>query len=240
MENHTINFRKKPEEKTTIKGIPRKKELPDVLKIFSFIVTIIGILAWIAGAAFESGYWGASGLGHGLTLNSIQQTALIGFINPIKIWFYALGALVLIGITTIAFGIKYKKQSYSTITTKEKKLLTGIRSKIGYDESMGRIGLAIVFTAYSSFLCVFIMLLWIVGANLEGKKHFKNELCMLREGKGPYTEIIEEYGRHLTGRIIDRTENEALLLDQKQLHFLNMKEKVRLKYSFNLPHVDCK
>jgi hypothetical protein len=242
-----VSFKVKPHRARLNKNSNKLKPIEDdksfdLLKILGFIVTLLGILSWIAGAAFQAGYWGVPGLETGLTAKSIQQTALSGFIDAFHVWIKAVIVMGLIALVLAPMGISRKKTSNSDERPKrENAIKRWLRVNFTYDKSTGYVSVGIFSFAYVlGFFVVMPMAFWALTAYFEGKIQFEKQICRLRSGETALTKITTDDGKKLSGYVIDRTENEALLLDSDFLHFLKMQDRPpRLQYSFNLPAVNC-
>lgn len=103
-------LRTKLRKNTESQRFVKRSEIPDLIKVFSFIITLLGILAWIAGAAYEDGYWGVPGLASGLAPNSIQETALIGFRAALRVWKHGIIILFMAALWAAVLGVIPKKK----------------------------------------------------------------------------------------------------------------------------------
>lgn len=211
----------------------------DVLKWFAFGISILGIQAWIAGAAFESGYWANYGLDGPFISKSLQQTALQGFIGPFEVWLYAALFAVVVGALLMIMAINKKKTDKPApgwvIALREK-----LKSKFEYDKKLGLVGFRIILGGYVFlFFIVLPLILWSLLAYYEGKNLFKVEVCKIRSGTSINTQINLKNEKIIAGRIIDRSEKYFAMNDGFSLHIFNNGENPSLAYSITLPKIEC-
>lgn len=222
------------------KAVPPPFQQVDILKWLAFAISILGIQAWIAGTAFESGYWAISGLEGPFITKSLQQTALTGFIGPAKIWGYASLAAVAIGILLSLIAIK-KKKSTKSEPQRISSLKAKLAQKFEYDKPLGLFGVKLICGGYAFWIFIILpLLLWGTFAYCEGRDLFKKQACNVRAGIFANTQMNISENKIIKGRIIDRSEGLIAINDGFSIHVFTNKEKPSLIYSIALPLLECK
>jgi len=92
--------------KNTFKNEPRKKTIEqDLFKWIALVITLIGIFAWVAGSAYDQGYWDATAWGGALSRKTVQDIAFDGFAGPMLNWIVAF--LLVAGGVAYVFLMEY-------------------------------------------------------------------------------------------------------------------------------------
>lgn len=229
---------KKTIEKSTV---PRKFE---VLQWLMFIVTILGIFAWISGAAYLMGYWGFIGLEGPIIASTLQQTALIGFIGAITTWLYAPTVVLGIGLILLLMGIRFKRQpkvKELDVNSWRSHIRAWVIGRFGYDREMGLFGICAVALSYLFIFLVVVPLIgWSIAAHHEGNESFLKETCKIRTETAIKAVVFTMNGKVMSGKIIDRSDRVVVLSDGFKVHVLTIDKVPTLSYSIEIPTVDCK
>lgn len=214
-----------------------------MLKWLMFIVTVLGIFAWISGAAYLMGYWGVIGLDGPIIASTLQQTALIGFIGAITTWLYAPTAVLGIGIILLLMGIRFKRQpKVKTLDADSRRyrIRAWLIRHFGYDREMGLFGICAVALSYLFIFLVVVPLIgWSIAAHYEGKESFLNETCKVRADTAVKADVFTINDK-MSGKIIDRSDRVVVLSDGVKVHVLTIDKVPTLTYSIEIPTVDCK
>lgn len=103
-----------------------------LLKVTGLSISLLGVLAWIAGACYRYGFWEAANNAGPLSAATLQETALHGFISPFATWMRAVGAILALSVITALSGLRVKFNFPKPIAARPPAWLS---SRMGYDKS---------------------------------------------------------------------------------------------------------
>lgn len=224
-------------------GKPTRFKKFEVLKWLMFILSLLGIFAWISGAAYLMGYWGVIGLDGPIVAATLQQTALIGFVGAITTWLYAPTALLGVGIIIVLLGIQFRQQpkdKKSDTNSWRFRIRKWLALRFDYNSEIGLFGVCAVVIGYLFIFLVEVPLIgWSIAAHDEGKKSFFKQTCKIRSGTTVKAEVFQINGKTMSGRIIDRSERVVVLSDGFKVHVLTIDKVPALNYSIDIPPLAC-
>lgn len=205
---------------TRLRATPSKQQDRgwDLFKYFGSSITILGIVAWIAGRMYWWGYWDAAGFPVPPVEQSVQETALTGFVMPFKAWFYAIPTLFFSGLYVLLLGICFRKSQ--PISLPKNAFLMWIRRKFSYDMSIGRIGFGLVFASFGLVLMLLSLSIWVVAASNYGENGFKKIFCALTQEHS--TTIQLENQKIISGLLLSHStkEKQSIILSNKEIHIV--------------------
>lgn len=235
MRRQKLQLRAAPSRKTTmprittlaISRLTRARSTPlkqqdsgwDLFKFFGASITILGIIAWIAGRMYWWGYWDAAGFPAPPIEQSMQETALAGFVMPFKAWFYAIPILFFSGIYVLLLGVNFRKAHPST---QPKNVFSmWIRRKFVYDMSVGRIGFGLVFTSIGMVLMLLSLSIWVAAAGNYGSMGFKEIFCTSVPDNSTTIQLGNEQA--ISGRILSHStkEKQSIILSKKEIQIVS-------------------
>ena len=222
---------------------PLKSEIVnfELLKWLGLLVPLLGTQAWIAGAAFEAGYWGVVGLDGPIVPKTLQQTALIGFIGAFPTWAGAVMVIAMfgaiLGISTISVKRNNSKED-PRIIQKIKAWVS--RSFFINDKKIGLTSVVIIFGAIAFFTFLLLpMAFWSLYAHQYGKNFFNQQMCSVQRGAYVRTTAQIAGGDTFQGLLIDRSDKFTVILGKSSIHVLTAGDISKLQYTIKLPNASC-
>lgn len=216
------------------------QEKTDILKWLLFFISSLGILAWIAGAAYQAGYWGVVGLDGPLIPRSLQATALMGFIGSLTSWIYAPMVLLVLSVLILFLGIGLRRKENKNDTqvwlVKTRDWLSG---RFSYDQSLGVFGLTGMAFSYGFLILLEIpLVVWSMSAYHQGEKLFKEDACEIRNGIKLGSRIKLAEGNSIEGRILDRSDKFVVISNGWAIYSVALDSQI-LAYSIDIPTIEC-
>lgn len=209
----------------------------DVVKWVPLIMSISGLFFWMAGTAYESGFWEPIGSDGAFISKSFQQVALTGFIGPIRIWlisalfFLATGVVVL--VPTIFLRIKKKNPKF--LSKIDSWFEGGNTPK---NDDMFVPAFTIMFGGFSAII-IFLMIVFLGISYQQGQESIKQKICTARKAKVfPSTAFLND-GIKMQGIFIGRSEKLSVLLNDKGIFVITVGEKPQLVDSTNTAGINC-
>ncbi|MBC3874884.1 hypothetical protein [Undibacterium flavidum] len=231
------NFSRKKIDKL----VEEKKKDFDFVKWISLIITMSGILFWMAGTAYESGYWHLLGADGSFIPRTFQRTALSGFIGPFEVWLY--GAVILLGYALLLFFAVLISSSIHRPKVLP-KIFIQIESWFDKKKTVDAATLKfpiILITIFMAIIVAIIPCLVIVGlAYKEGATQMNQEICNARTVKEFATSINLFDGTKVQGKFIGRSEKLSVLLNNKAISVITISDKPQVIDTTNVLEVLCK
>lgn len=210
----------------------------DIVKWVPLIMSISGLFFWMAGTAYESGFWESTGSDGAFISKSFQQIALTGFIGPIRIWlisalfFLATGVVVL--VTTFVF-LRIKKKNPKFPSKIDSWFEGGNAPK---SDDMFVPAFTIMFGGFSAIV-IFLMIIFLGISYQQGQESIKQKICTARKTKVfPSTAFLND-GSKMQGIFIGRSEKLSVLLNDKGIFVITVGEKPQLVDSTNTAGINC-
>jgi hypothetical protein len=219
------------------RGDATKNEL-DFLKCLALLMTILGTQAWIAGEAFNYGYWNAAHWSGPIISIPVQSVAFIGFIGPFYNWIVEAALLFCLGPYIALISVRSKSQKVQQVIWAT-SILEWLRKRFTVDAKTGKFAAVITWLAVALFGLTLFLAFWIVGAVGQGKKLFNKQTCELRASKVLRTTIKLADGSKVSGRILDRSEHATVIMDGDAIYVLTAGEKPQLSDSTSVTDIKC-
>jgi hypothetical protein len=212
----------------------------DLIKYLAFFITILGILAWIAGQAFNYGYWNVAGWDGGpIIAPTLQSVAFLGFIAPFYNWIWGSIFLAVLGAYgfILALRSKRRKQDPHRFVLWARRW---IEKNIEIDEEVGKLsGIVILIAIFLFGMLILPLAFWIIGAQHQGEELLKKQICQVRVAKTLPTSIKLADGTMVMGKILSRSDKFTILLDQESIHTITVGDSPRLLDSNNVLEIKC-
>lgn len=205
------------------------------------IMSLIGLLLWIAGTAYEAGFWHFLGISDPPFSTSVRRTALSGLVGPISVWFNAFLCIIVSGLVFFLFAL-----AAGAISLKVKKRPTIFNKAQVFFQ---RIFLQERETINFSF---FLMVLGLMGALVilplagaiwfaheEGISAARKEICKAKTEKNLKSTIYLSNGRKVQGNFWVRTEKLDILINRKAIFVVSAGEKQQILDSTNIEDINC-
>lgn len=210
----------------------------DLVKWFAFVVTLLGIQAWIAGEAYYSGYWSVLGLDGPFSPLSLQRTAFIGFLGVFTNWEVAAIVIGAMGLYVVFLAVGWEGE-YNRGRPRWIIKIRGWLRKFTFDKSTGIFGGAIILMGVA-FLCIALVLgLWMAAAYSAGANSIQTQICEMRKGKSVMTTAKLFDGTVISGLLMDRSDKFTAIMDAKSVQVLTVGDKQQLLYTIQIPKVKC-
>ncbi|MFB0824497.1 hypothetical protein ACEU07_04305 [Chromobacterium violaceum] len=208
-----------------------------LLKVTGLSISLLGVLAWIAGACYRYGFWEAANNAGPLSAATLQETALHGFISPFATWMRAVGAILALSVITALSGLRVKFNFPKPIAARPPAWLS---SRMGYDKSYA--GLAVGFLVVACLLfsaLLYPLAYWVVNSYQAGQAFFTKTTCSHRQQKSWPSSLVLDGGKLIHGWILDRTDKMLMLSDGYQIYTVSLGDKIRLMDTTVIA-MDCK
>ncbi|NMV41826.1 hypothetical protein [Ralstonia insidiosa] len=222
---------------------PKWPAVLDPFKIVALMMTLTGIVAWVAGEAYMLGYWGAAHYPRNLSAMSLQSLALLGFYGAYKCWMWGIGAAALCGALIVLTSIR-KKNKTEHEPNWPRRIASSIRTwwskNFELDRSSAVPGVLLLGTAFCYYaILISPAVLWILGSHYQGKSLFETQACQVRAGAAP-TSITLADGSTLKGNVIERSDKLIALLTKDAVVMVADGEKGgRAVESTSLTNISC-
>jgi hypothetical protein len=210
----------------------------DLLKGLALLMTILGTQAWIAGEAFNYGYWNAAHWPGSAIQVPLQNMAFTGFVGPFYNWLAGGIFLFCLGPYIALMAIQSKNLRVKPAQWAV-PILDWWRRRFTFDEATGKLAAVVTMLAVALFGVIILMSLWIVGALQQGANLFKTQVCQLRAAEALPTTIQLGDGSKISGRVLDRSDKVIVIMDREAIHVLAVGEKSQLLDSTRVADVKC-
>ena len=175
----------------------RAISLVDWMKFSSVLISLLGVLSWIAGYAFELGFWRAAGWPGPLLSPPVPVVTLNGFIYAFHSWLLAMLSLPLLAVGLLILRrVSQRKAVIEAAPVSQKARLQSLP-------------LALLCFGLGLLLP---LSLWVVGAMEQGKDYFSQ----LSDNLGEHQQLPSRFslasGGEIRGRILAQTERSVILL----------------------------
>jgi hypothetical protein len=204
------------------------------LRYSGVAILVIGVLLWLAGHAYNEGYWIAAQLPNDLISNSVHETMYVGFLsvrNWIGAFFYGLGFSFFLAVISIR---RKRKIEHKRVASEN-----FLQKRFEIDKSMFAFSAKMIIGSCIFFLFIVSAALWVVGAAKQGSDLFRIRVCQIRAGADLPTKINLSDGRILQGRTILRSENYTALMNPEGLHVVDLRSSPRIIESVVFPDINC-
>jgi hypothetical protein len=233
-----MKFRSKSSLAQGNKGASSRTKL-DLLKSTALLITILGTLAWIAGEAFNQGYWGAAHHAGPISPISLQSMAFLGFVGPYKNWLWGVAAASMLGPYIALLSIERKNKSIQSF-----RWLASLRrwwkERFQFDKEILVFAIVLTLLGLLIFALIILPLLaWVIGAAHQGSNTFVKQVCELRITRKLPTVIKLADGRQISGKILDRSDKLVIVMDGAAIQVLTVAEKAQLIDSTSLQDIKC-
>lgn len=210
----------------------------DPFKLIGLLISLIGIGAWIAGESYNAGRWSAAKDIGPIMQPTLQQTAFIGFIGPVMNWMIAAMVIVILGMLVGLASIQTRT------TRKPPKIAVAVGSffqaRFTVDGAVAEFGQIMMSLGFCFVVFVIVpLVLWVYFAYLEGAKSFQRNACEARYSKTFPSTVRLADGTKVTGRIIDQSDKENILLDQNSIYLVALGEKAQILSTTSVADVTC-
>lgn len=181
----------------------------DPFKIVALLMTLTGIVAWVAGEAYTLGYWEAAHYPRGIAELSLQSLALRGFYGAYKCW--TLGALVLAGYGVLGLipAIRLKRttpRKQGWLTRTAQRCRHWLTARFEFDAPYAVTGVLLLGTAIFYYgVIISPALVWVFGAYQQGRELLEKQACQTRAGAAR-TSLVLADGSVLKGNVIERSD----------------------------------
>ena len=242
----SVSPEKLTEVATKPKDDPEARKWPaslDPFKLVALLMTLTGIVAWVAGEAYTLGYWEAAHYPRGIAALSLQSLALRGFYGAYKCW--TLGALVIAGYGVLGLipAIRLKRstpRNQGWLTRVAQRCRRWLAARFEFDAPYAVTGVLLLGTAIFYYgVIVSPALVWVFGAYQQGRELMEKQACQARAGATP-TSINLADGTTLHGHVIERSDKLIALLTKDAVVMVTDSEKGgRVVESTSLANIKC-
>ncbi|OCS43881.1 hypothetical protein [Ralstonia pickettii] len=214
----------------------------DPFKLVALLMTLTGVVAWVAGEAYMLGYWGAAHYPRNLSAMSLQSLALLGFYGAYRCWLWGIGAAALSGALIVLTAVRKKKAKREPNWLR--RIAISIRrwwtENFEVDGSSAVPGVLLLGTAFCYYaILISPAVLWIFGAYHQGQQLLEKQACQTRAGTA-LTSMTLADGSMLWGNVIERSDKLIALLTKDALVMVADGDKgARLVESTSLANIEC-
>ncbi|CAJ0867685.1 hypothetical protein R20233_01435 [Ralstonia sp. LMG 32965] len=200
----------------------------DPFKIVALLMTLTGIVAWVAGEAYTLGYWEAAHYPRGVAELSLQSLALRGFYGAYKCW--TLGVLVVAGYGVLGLipAVRVKRatpRKQGWLTRAAQRCRHWLVARFEFDAPYAVTGVLLLGTAIFYYgVIISPALVWVFGAYQQGRELLEKQACQARAGATP-TSINLADGTTLHGHVIERSDKLIALLTKDAVVMVTDSEK---------------
>lgn len=205
-------------------------------------VTLCGITAWLAGQAYNVGYWSVAGWNGPITRLSLQETAFMGFVGPIFNWLFV--GLTAMGISAYMFALEFlSKLSLNKVSTPPRfllKLRDWIQKQGKLDPTIKRLCATMMIAGFGFvFFVVIPIIMWVFAAYADGKTLATDQICRIRKAKSLPTVVNLADGNKLNGRFLERSEKLSVLLDRTSIYVITVGDRPQLLDTTDVRELKC-
>ena len=215
----------------------------DPFKIVALLMTLTGIVAWVAGEAYTLGYWEAAHYPRGIAELSLQSLALRGFYGAYKCW--TLGVLVVAGYGVLGLipAVRVKRaapRKQGWLTRAAQRCRHWLVARFEFDAPYAVTGGLLLGTAIFYYgVIISPALVWVFGAYQQGRELLEKQACQTRAGAARTILGLAD-GSVLKGNVIERSDKlKAVLTADAVVMVADGDKGARVVESTSLADIKC-
>lgn len=235
-----LNFKKRMDKTTENKANNHLQW--DVIKwITPIILSMIGLFLWVAGTAYEAGFWHFLGISNSPVSITFQRTAFSGLFGPISTWINAL--LIVSAYGAILFFIAL---FFSSIAQKKRpvpKFIAAIQKwlheTVSENPEVFNFSIFLIFFGFIGIFTILPLAAAVHFAHNEGIEYATKEICKAKTEKKLKSTIYLHDGRKVDGNFWERTEKFSILVNEKEILIVSVGDKPQILDTTSIVDVKC-
>jgi len=217
----------------------KENDKKDPVKYFGVFLTFTGILLWVTGYSFNAGYWVEAGFPQSYIPTTLQETILRG-VFAIDNWFGLMFFLAGMGIYYLVFSfvISWVKRRFKKASS-ENNSQTIQPSLHAAEPGLTQTGIGLLVAAIAVGFMLFSVAFWSLAAERQGKTEYRRIVCENASPASWREFIILADKSELKGASVSVADGFTLLMTDKNLLLVEIKNGPKIVQSVKLPQVDC-